>query len=173
MGDPHNPKRAGERWDQTRIDAQLKELKAIKEFVVISGGWAWHFMSPKGHPEIKTQHDHKDIDIFVDPGDFAELRQMLVERGFKRARTQYDSPSGKFYRFTKYIEDGKIVFDVFLEQVPYIQLHGFNVVEPETLLSFYGSKHSSHECLAVQEAKKLVAKGISPVGRPELVEKEG
>lgn len=172
MGDPHNPKRAGELWDEARIAAQLEEIKAVKDIAVFSGGWAWHFMSPPGHRELKTQHDHKDVDVLIKPEDSETLRRMLVARGFERARTQYDNPSGKFYRMTKYYEGGKVVFDIFLEPVESVEAGGFRVVEPRTLLSFYGKKHTSEECLAVQEARKLVARGISPVGRPELIYKE-
>jgi len=169
MGDPHNPERAGELWNQARVDAQLSELEAVKDLVVVSGGWAWHFMSPPGHAEVKTQHDHKDIDIFVRPNDFGPLRSLLIARGYQRARTQYDNPSGGFYRYVKYLESGKVVFDVFLDEVPSIEAGGFRVVEPGRLLSFYGTKHTSEECLAVQEAKKLVARAINPVGRAELI----
>jgi len=169
MGDPHNPNRAGECWDQRRIDLQLEELAAVQDLVVVSGGWAWHFMSPPGHAEVKTQHDHKDIDVFVRPTDFGDLRSALMARGYQRARTQYDDPSGNFYRFTKFFSIGKVVFDVFLDEVPSIEVGGFRIVEPGRLLSFYGVKHTSEECLAVQEARKLVARGESPVGKSELV----
>ena len=27
----------------------LEELEAVREWVVVSGGWAWHFMSPPAH----------------------------------------------------------------------------------------------------------------------------
>lgn len=169
MGDPHNPKRAGEVWDQDRIDFQLKELEVIKDLVVISGGWAWHFMSPSGHKEIKTHHDHKDLDVFVQPGKFDALRATLALRGYQRQRTQYDNPSVGFYRFTLYYEGGKVVYDVFLEDIPFIEVNGFRVVEPNKLITLYGVKHSSEQCLAVQAARKLLKNNISPIGRKELV----
>ena len=169
MGDPHNPKRAGELWNQDRIDYQLAEISKIKDHLILSGGWAWHFMSPPGHKEIKTQHDHKDIDTIIKPEEFEVLRARFIELGYKRQRTQWDNPSGKFYRYTKYYEDGKVVFDVFLENVPFIEANGFRVVEPNALLAMYGVKHSSESCLAVVEARKLLSRGISPVGRSELV----
>lgn len=169
MGDPHNPKRAGELWNQERIDIQLAELTQIKDLVVLSGGWAWHFISPVGHAEIKTQHDHKDLDVFVKPEEFETLRQRFIALGYQRQHTQWDNPSGKFYRFTKYYEGGKVVYDVFLEDVPFVDIGGFRVVEPKTLLSMYGVKHTSEQCLAVVEARKLMEKGISPIGRQELV----
>lgn len=169
MGDPHNPKRAGEVWDQARIDFQLKELEAIKDLVVISGGWAWHFMSPPGHKEIKTQHDHKDIDVMVKPEQFEALRLALVLRGYQRQKTQWDNPSVGFYRFTLYYEGGKVVYDVFLEDIPFIDINGFKVVEPNKLISLYGVKHTSEQCLAVQAARKLLKNNLSPVGSKELI----
>ena len=172
MGDPHNPKRAGELWDQGRIDYQLVELAKFKDLVVISGGWAWHFMSPPGHKEVKTQHDHKDIDVFVEPNNFGDLFIRFNENGYERQRTIYDNPSGQFYRYTKFYDGGKVVFDVFLESLlpeQIIDVQGFKILEPNFLLQQYGVKHSSDLCKAVVEARKLVAKGISPVGRSELV----
>lgn len=169
MGDPHNPKRAGEVWDQDRINVQLAELESIKDLVAISGGWAWHFMSPKGHKEIKTQHDHKDIDIFIKPEQFEVLRTRLALRGFKRQHTQWDNPSVGFYRFTLYYEGGKVVYDVFLEDIEFVEIDGFKIVEPNKLVSLYGIKHTSEQCLAVQAARKLLKNNISPIGRSELV----
>jgi len=178
MGDPHNPKRAGETWKSGRIEIQLEEIRSIgnlhaadgHRIATLSGGWAWHFMSPEGHEEVKTQHDHKDVDLFVKPEDFEALRIALVGRGYRRARTRHDDPSGRFYRFTKHYESGKVVFDVFLEEAPSVEAGGFRVVEPKYLLSLYGMKHTSSECRAVQEARKLLERGIDPVGRSELVE---
>ena len=168
MGDPHNPKRIGETWNQERIDLQLQEIAKIKDLIILSGGWAWHFMSPP-HQEYKTQHDHKDIDIFVKPENFEELRQRFINEGYQRVATQYDNPSGQFYRYTKYSETGKIVFDVFLEDIESITANNFQVVEPKKLLSMYGVKHTSEQCTAVIEARKLMAKNISPLGRSELL----
>jgi hypothetical protein len=171
MADPPDPRRKGELWNQDRIDAQRAEIEPVRDLVVLSGGWAWHFLSPADHREYKQQHDHKDVDLFVTPGDFDSLRTRLIERGFKRVRTQHDNPSGNFYRFTKAEGGsvGKVVFDVFLEEVPSIEVRGFRVVEPRTLLSFYPVRHTSDECVAVRAAKRLVARGISPVGRAELI----
>lgn len=169
MADPHNPKRAGELWDQSRIDIQLAEISKIKDYITLSGGWAWHFISPIPHKEIKTQHDHKDIDCFIDPNDFVTLLSWFKNNGYERQHTIYDNQSGKFYRYTKFYEGGKIVFDLFLENVSSVLIKGFKVVDPITLLSYYGVKHTSDLCLAVVEAKKLVSKGIDPIDRPELI----
>ena len=67
MGANHNTKRYGECWPSFKITHGLDILEKLKESVIISGGWAWHFMSPKNHTEYKHAHDHKDIDIFVHP----------------------------------------------------------------------------------------------------------
>jgi hypothetical protein len=53
-----------------------------------------------------------------------------------------------------------------------VQIDGFNVVEPQHLLSFYKTVHTSGGCIAVREAKILLAQGINPVGREELIKKE-
>lgn len=172
MGDPHNPKRAGELWNQERIEVQLVEIAKIKDLIVLSGGWAWHFMSIPGHKEVKTHHDMKDVDIFVKPEEFETLRQKFIELGYQRQHTQWDNPSGKFYRFTKYYDGGKIVFDVFLEDIPYVDVNTYKVVDPIKLVSLYGIKHSSEQCLAVQAARLLITKGINPIGRPELTNEQ-
>ncbi|MEM6719829.1 MAG: hypothetical protein AAF611_10960 [Bacteroidota bacterium] len=67
MGAPHNKKRHGEVWPKERISLSLLELQFLREFVILSGGWAWHFLLPANHTEYKHAHDHKDIDVFVDP----------------------------------------------------------------------------------------------------------
>ncbi|WP_293127317.1 hypothetical protein [Okeania sp. SIO1I7] len=38
----HNPERLGELWDSTR-------LTIILDKIVLSGGCAWHFMTPENH----------------------------------------------------------------------------------------------------------------------------
>lgn len=158
-------------WDQVRIDEQLQEVEAIRDRVIISGGLAWHLISPP-HKEKKQLHDHKDVDVFVPPANrgFGLLAGLLSSRGFKRARTLYDDPSGSFYRFTKYTDNGKIMFDIFVEDVPSISLDsGYKIVEPKHLLSLYEGTHSSKDCLAVKAATELIEKGINPIGRSELV----
>ena len=66
MGDPRNPKRADEPWNLERLRVLEREVKAIAPLVTLSGGWAWHFMAPP-HEELKIFHDHKDVDLFVEP----------------------------------------------------------------------------------------------------------
>jgi hypothetical protein len=46
MGDPHNPERYGETWDPIRWKVLANEIEAVKEYGALSGGWAWHYMSP-------------------------------------------------------------------------------------------------------------------------------
>jgi hypothetical protein len=172
MGDPHNPARAGEIWNPIRLELMEREVLRLAELtpeIVISGGWAWHFMSPP-HTEIKIYHDHKDVDILVPPTQFGEVLEYFDAYGYERSKTKYDNPSGNFYRYTKYFEgNGKVVFDVFLEIAPFVQLDKVKVAEPKYLLSLYGTKHTSEECAAVIGAKKLIANGISPIGNKALI----
>lgn len=164
----HNPLREGELWRQDRINYQLNEIIKISNLVTLSGGWAWHFMSPP-HKEIKILHDHKDIDVFVDPIDFDKLRETLTKNGYERAKTMYDDPSGDFYRYIKRYELGKVVFDIFVKSVEFVKVGTVKVVEPSYLVSLYGNKHTTGNCTAVNAAKELLSKKISPVLRVELV----
>ncbi len=202
MGDPPNPARIHERWNLHRIAVMEREIAAIREFGVLSGGWAWHFMSP-AHVECKQLHDHKDIDIFVYPHAFSALAGLLGERGYSKAWTRFDDPSREFIRFARYVENAcpncledavlaegqefacvgcnarwaaspcevvKVILDLFVETVPELVLaNGHRVVEPATLLTFYGDRHSSDRCVAVKAARELVARGEAVVGHPSLV----
>lgn len=178
MADPHNPARYGETWPQYRIDASLLELEAVKPWVIVSGGWAWHFMSPKGHIELKHAHDHKDIDIFVKPENVTLVVSTLKNRGFQKARTKYDRlPSEEdFRRYEKIVEIAneramRVTIDFFVHHnVPHRDVDGWTVVEPCFLLSLYSNIHSSDKCFAVQAAVKLLDKGIDPEGRKELIQ---
>ncbi len=169
MGDPHNPARANEVWDHQRIRAQEVAIRRFKDLFVVSGGWAWHLMSPPGHKEYKTQHDHKDIDAFITPGRFTDFLDRAVKFGYEHVDTLHDDPSGNFYRYTKQDPSGKVVIDLYLQDVPSRELDGFRFVEPKQLLEFYKTTHSSKECWAVKAAERLVAAGIDPVGHPSLV----
>jgi hypothetical protein len=178
MGAPHNRARYGEIWPQHRIDACLTELEAIRPWVVVSGGWAWHFMSPKGHVELKHAHDHKDIDVFVVPHDVAQAVSTLQDRGFTKTWTKYDRlPSDEsFRRYEKSVESVgekpvRVTVDFFVrDNVPCREIDGWRVVEPRYLLGLYSNIHSSDKCFAVQAAAKLLDRGIDPVGRTELVQ---
>jgi len=177
--DPHNPARSGELWNLDRIKKQLETvlfLTAECRGVSLSGGIAWHFMSPKGHPEVKIFHDHKDIDLFVEPDEFSGLVRTLKDSGFQKVWTKYDNPSGQFVRYVEKFEGGKNVLDIYVQSVPHIDVETgdeavevVQVVEPSHLIGLYETTHSSKECTAVKAAKELLAQGISPVGRPELV----
>jgi hypothetical protein len=173
MGDPHNPARVGEKWNQERLDVQLAELEQLKNLTpfVLSGGWAWHFMSPQPHEEVKIFHDHKDIDVFIKPNDFYNFMTALKNRGFEKVKTRYDKGSGSFCRYTKFLDNGKIVFDVFIEDMPSVESNGFLVVPPKHLLPMYSiKKHTSEECVAVITARDLVKRGINPIGHKDLVD---
>lgn len=210
MGDPHNPARMGEQWNDLRWAVLATEIEAVKEYGVLSGGWAWHYMSPP-HVEEKHLHDHRDIDFHVFPAKFAELVVVLKERGYHRQTTRFDDASGEFIRFEKHveaccfcggqdldhgpvegvedqielkclnrgchcfggdpvkIENVKVIFDLFVKSVPFIECQGYNVVEPKHMLTFYGVKHSSEQCVAVQAARKIEAEGGEIVNNAALV----
>lgn len=197
-------------WGPVRWVVLAKEIEAVKEYGVLSGGWAWHYMSPP-HREEKHLHDHRDIDLHVFPSRFAELVTVLTERGYHRTTTRFDDPSGEFIRYEKHIypcptcgghaeyydsthddegieqfeylcpdcpdethwffnaEPVKVIFDLFVKEVPFIEAQGYNVVEPEHMLTFYGVKHSSEQCVAVQAARKIEAEGGEIVNNPALV----
>lgn len=220
MGDPHNPARIGEIWNPYRWHVLATEIEAIKEFGALSGGWAWHFMSPP-HQEEKHLHDHRDIDLHVFPDRFSELVVALQGRGYRRQATRFDDPSGEFVRFEKYVEDAcfkcykqaliyegqtepyhfecaecgaffhegrtglplekeedflkpsaapvKVIFDLFVHAVPTIEANGYTVVEPKHMLTFYGIKHSSEQCVAVQAARQIQKEGGEILGNSLLV----
>jgi len=152
----HNPYRYGEIFDSNFIADQLTVLESIKQWITLSGGWAWHFISPP-HIEYKHIHDHKDIDIFVSPVDFTDVQLTLESIGFKRMKTKYDN--NHFIRYER-IDDRKIVIDMFKKEIPFLEVKGWKVANPEYLLSLYDTVHQSDHCIAVKEAKKLLDKGI-------------
>jgi hypothetical protein len=183
MADPHNPERYGELWPQFKINLYLQELEEIKPYVVFSGGWAWHFMSPEGHAELKHAHDHKDADIFVLPQNVPTVISLLKYRGFERVSTQYDNlpNNNDFRRYEKVtgkeseydegsINTFRITIDFFVQKDLQIrEINGWNVVDPKQLLTFYSNIHTSDNCFAVKAAQDLLNKGIDPIGREELV----
>lgn len=162
MGDPSNPARIREVWNPARIADQLREIDAVRHLVTLSGGWAWHFLSPP-HEEFKILHDHSDIDLFVN--DLIPFRGILIASGFERVKTKYDD--GKFYRFRKFSWNGKIVIDAFLGSPPSLKVGAYTVVQPSHLLGFYGNIHQSDSCVAVQAAKDLLGQGVQ--GHPNLI----
>lgn len=170
MGDPHNPDRYGETWPQYKIDACLLALHPLKNLVVLSGGWAWHFMAPKGHTEFKHAHDHKDIDLMVPPRTVSSTMAALRDAGFEKVPTKYDRlPSEEdFRRYEKVEDDGvhppfRITIDFFVKDVPVLQCPGgWLVVRPDVLVGYYSSIHSSTSCWAVQAAQKLLEAGVKP-----------
>ncbi|WP_108869200.1 hypothetical protein [Aquimarina aquimarini] len=176
MGAPHNKNRYGELWPAYRIQYALKALEPLQKLVTLSGGWAWHFLSPVGHIEYKHAHDHKDIDLFVHPINVAEVMSILLQTGFKKVWTRYDRLPSKenFRRYEKIITAKenvtfRITIDFFVREVPYKIVKGWNVLEPSFLLELYSNIHSSDKCWAVQSAIKLLNKNIAPLDREELV----
>ncbi|NEO54883.1 MAG: hypothetical protein F6K54_18450 [Okeania sp. SIO3B5] len=120
----HNPERLGELWDSTRLSVILDEINKISDKIVLSGGWAWHFMTPENHTEFKHAHDHKDVDIFVKPDNFGELIAQLKQQEYEKTWTRFDRLPGSntFSRYTKFVplagETIKVMLDIFVEEVP-------------------------------------------------------
>lgn len=188
MSDPHNPARYGEVWPQYKIDAYLQAMQPLKNLVVLSGGWAWHFLSPQGHTEFKHAHDHKDLDIMVPRRTVSSTMVALRDAGFQKVPTKYDRlPSEEdFRRYEKVItlehqqgmvatlEGFRLTIDFFVKDVPVLQTpSGWLVVRPDVLLSYYSTIHSSKSCWAVVAAQKLLAEGTAPealVGDQRLME---
>lgn len=168
MGDPRNPKRADEPWNPERLTVLEREVRSIAPLVTLSGGWAWHFMAPL-HEELKIFHDHKDVDLFVEPERLPELIHALTQRGYTRTWTRFDATSENFYRYARHVDGVKVLLDVFVRRVPSVQVGEVRIVEPSTLLTFYGDIHSTDDCVSVLAARKLLAQGLSPIGREELV----
>jgi hypothetical protein len=161
-------------WKQEKLTEQLAVVKALGDSVVISGGLAWHIMSPD-HVEAKIHHDHSDIDLFAKPERSQEVFTRLKEMGFNRYWTKYATPN--FYRYGKTAVRGekrvKVLIDLFIGAVPYIIVNEYQIVAIPYLLNLYESTHSSKNCTAVLNAKLLLKKGIDPIGRCELIgEKE-
>jgi hypothetical protein len=160
-------------WKQQKLEAQIETVRSVKDLVVVSGGLAWHLISPE-HEEIKKMHDHSDVDLFVSPGDYASVVTTLRGRGFNRYWTKYDGITPRFYRYGSSVQHGgkqvKVLLDIFLEDVPSIEVGEFRVVKPAHLLTYYGRTHASARCWAVHQARILVARGIDPVGREELIQ---
>jgi hypothetical protein len=173
MGAPHNTKRYGETWDPEHLAVMSAEIEALRDLCTVSGGWAWHYMTPP-HTELKHAHDHKDADLFVAPASVWEMMARLQERGYERTWTRFDGQSDDFHRYTKIVQGTttfKVILDIFTGDVPSVMTpSGIRVVEPRHLLSLYGVKHSSVQCFAVQTATRLVAASIDPVGHAEMAD---
>ena len=173
MADPHRPDRYGETWDAEYVAACEAELDALRDLVVLSGGWAWHFLSAPGHAELKHAHDHKDVDLFVAPALAGQLAAVLADRGYVRVPTRFDKRPAPypFRRLEKQVGTHRVVLDLFTGGVPSRQVRGgFRVVEPQYLVGLYRTVHGSNTCFAVRAASQLLARGIDPEGRAELIE---
>ena len=109
------------------------------------------------------------MDLFVEPEHLPELIHALSQRGYSRTWTRFDATSENFYRYAHHVDGVKVLLDVFVRRVPSVQAGEVRVVEPSTLLTFYGDIHSTGDCVSVLAARKLLAQGLSPIGREELV----
>lgn len=170
MGDPHNQNRYGELWPQHKIEAYMNFLEFLKEDVTFSGGWAWHFLSPEGHPEYKHGHDHKDVDLFVPAANVSQVMDTLLSLGFVKVPTKYDRlPSEQdFRRYEQVVTDPvngdfRLTIDFFVGDHPtIITSQGWKVIRPDVLLTFYSNIHSSDKAWAVQSAARMLAGGFKP-----------
>jgi hypothetical protein len=160
-------------WKNEKLLAQLDVVDALGDLIVVSGGLAWHLMSPP-HVEEKIMHDHSDIDLFAIPETSYEVFAKLKSMGYSQFWTKYNTKN--FYRYGQTIQKGekrvKVLIDLYVEDVPFIKVNGYQIVEPKYLLSLYETTHSSKECTAVKNATLLVNRGINPVGRYELIGKK-
>ena len=99
MGAPHNTARYGEVWPRHKIMIVARELERLRTLIVLSGGWAWHFMSVEDHAEYKHAHDHKDVDLFVHPNEATMLIRTLQAMEYVRVSTRYDTGKKDFQRY--------------------------------------------------------------------------
>lgn len=162
----HNPARYGETYDANWINLQIEVLENIKPWITLSGGWAWHFISPP-HIEYKHIHDHKDIDIFVLPENFTTVQLTLESIGFSRMKTKYDN--NNFIRYENTQNEKKIVIDMFKKDVPSITVKSWTVVDPNYLITLYSTVHQSDHCVAFKNAKELLSKKIDIINNQELI----
>ena len=166
----HDPDRYGEIYTHN-MDFQFSTLERLKPWIIISGGFAWHFISPP-HVEYKHLHDHKDIDIFVTPENFTHVQLDLTEHNFYRMKTKYDN--NYFIRYERILDknlmtESKLVIDMFKGNTQSIEVKGWRLVDPKHLLSLYYSVHQSDHCIAVQAARKLMAEGKDLIDNEELI----
>lgn len=171
MADPHRRDRYGETWDLRKISLAEADLFDLRDHLTLSGGWAWHFLSPEGHVELKHAHDHKDMDAFVAPALVAELSVRLAGLGYQRVGTRFDKRPAPypFRRLERSTALGRLTLDLFTGEVPRREVRGYQVVDPRYLLGLYETVHMSKTCFAVSAARNLLARGIDPQGRAELV----
>ncbi|CAM1373818.1 conserved hypothetical protein [Tenacibaculum litopenaei] len=165
-------------WPAHFTQKGLEILNVLQQWVIVSGGWAWHFMSAEDHPEYKQAHDHKDIDIFVTPDNRALVTQLLCAADFEKVMTPYDRlvTDSKYRRYEKrdWLADGTqytLVIDfIEIDAIPTVQVGNWTLVHPKTLLNLYQSVQSSHQCWAVRNARALQENDEMIVGNPLLTQ---
>jgi hypothetical protein len=177
MGDRPEPSFFGQRWNPLQLQVIERELAAVQPYVLVSGGWAWHLLTPGEHTEYTQAHNHDGADLFVPPPYVAPLLALLSARGYTRVWSGFDRlPSdADFTRYARTIygeaEPVKVVFDLFVADVPCVDVGGFRVVAPSHLLSLDGHS-SSDRCLSALIARELIARGEDVVGHPALAKFE-
>lgn len=185
MADPHNKKKYGLTWDEIHVAMMRLQiewiLKEAGNNVAVSGGFAWCLMSPE-HTEYRHAHDLKDIDLFVKPKFLGEFVTWLNLLDYVRDHTKYDGLS-PFYRYSKMLRglgcgpealavqtvEKKVILDVFVQEVPFVNVEGYTLVEPNYLSSLYGKHnpdsllHGSGQCWSLAQATKIFKQGESPI----------
>lgn len=179
-----------DRWDGSRLAVFEQELRGLAEALpfVVSGGWAWHLMTPVGHAEYLQAHDHRDLDLFLDPQSRDEAGEKLRRLGYIQAWTRFDSSAlasaggGSPRPFARYVKDAlrddryhKVTIDLFLEPIASREIQApwggsIRVVPPIRLLELYHGTHQAESCLSVRIARDLLVRGVDPVGHPEMAE---
>lgn len=141
-----------ETWDPLLLAAYLNLLQELKAFVVIGGGWAWHFLSPKGHIEYKNLHDHQELDILAPPRTIETAHTALQRSGFKATTL---GPLDRQYRNQ---ESFLLVVNFRVQDAPVVQCPGgWLVLPPDQLLARYG-----RQGLAARAASEFLASGKKP-----------
>lgn len=170
-----DPNGFGQRWNPVRLRVIEQELVAFQPYVVLSGGWAWHFLTPPGHTEYVAAHDHEDADVVVLPQQVAPLMVLLTARGYERAQKGCVDPDSDIdlNRYTRVVnhhaEPVKVVLGIMVADVPHVEAGGFRVIEPSLLLAD-ASRHGSRACLSARIARDLVARGEKVAGHPAMAD---
>lgn len=177
-----------DRWDASRLAVFEQELRDLSEAlpVVVSGGWAWHLMTPAGHVEYRHAHDHRDLDLFLDPRFRDDAMNTLRRMGYIQSWTRFDSSAltssvGSSPRpFSRHVKDAlrddryyKVTVDLFLEPIAVREIQApwgrsIRVVPPARLLELADSQSPAAACLSARIARDLLARGLDPVGHPEM-----
>lgn len=170
-----DPSGFSQRWNPLRLQVIEQELVAFQPYVVLSGGWAWHFLTPAGHTEYVEAHDHEDADVVVLPQQVAPLMVLLTARGYERTQSlgvgsESDIDMNRYERVVRHhAEPVKVTLEMMVADVPHVEAGGFRVIEPSLLLT-HAPPYGSRACLSARIARELVARGETVAGHPAMAE---